>query len=206
MAEQARALGVALVAIVALVGCARQVEIVRLEANVEGVDAAFENLLVVAVAGDEDRRQTLEDGIVRNVRNVGASASAGYSMFPSREGILLSDIETAAQGVDADGILLMRITQVETSAERAAGKEHLISTCRGGDLADYFLYDREVLKEPDSIRLAHTVVVVSELYDVQSRERIWVVQSTCVDRQNLAEALQDEADAIVRQLRRDRLI
>jgi hypothetical protein len=84
--------------------------------------------------------------------------------------------------------------------------EEILSECRGGDPVDYFLYDHRVLREPDSVHLAHTVVVVTSLYDRSTGNRIWTIQSTCFRKAELSEALVDEAKAIVRQLRFDRLI
>ena len=77
---------------------------------------------------------------------------------------------------------------------------------RGGDLVDLFLYDHEFIREPDSVKVAHTVTVVTNLYDVASRDRVWTIQSTCFDKASMEDVLLDEAIAIVRQLQIDELI
>ena len=78
--------------------------------------------------------------------------------------------------------------------------------CRGGNLEDYFLYNYEELKIPDSVRIAHTVVAVTNLYATESGTRLWTIQSTCFDSATMHEAYFEEAEAIARQLKIDKLI
>ena len=50
------------------------------------------------------------------------------------------------------------------------------------------------------------MTVVTNLYDVASRDRVWTIQSTCFEKASMEVVLLDEAIAIVRQLRIDELI
>ena len=50
------------------------------------------------------------------------------------------------------------------------------------------------------------MTVVTNLYDTASEKRIWTIQSTCFEKSSMAAVLQEEAGAIVRQLRNDELI
>ena len=86
------------------------------------------------------------------------------------------------------------------------GQIKTLSECRGGDPIDFFLYDHRELKEPDSVKLAHTVVVITSLYNAASGERIWTIQSTCFEKASMDQVLREEAEAIVRQLQIDKLI
>ena len=54
--------------------------------------------------------------------------------------------------------------------------------------------------------MAHTVAVISTLYDGDSHERVWSIQSTCFEKASMSEVLKEEAIAIARQLRIDELI
>jgi hypothetical protein len=56
------------------------------------------------------------------------------------------------------------------------------------------------------VKIAHTVVAVSNLYDVSDGERVWTIQSTCFEKASMDEVLQEEAKAIVRQLQIDNLV
>lgn len=54
--------------------------------------------------------------------------------------------------------------------------------------------------------IAREVVMVSNLYDARTGARVWTIQSTCFEKSAFEAILDEEARAIVRQLRRDRLI
>ena len=111
-----------------------------------------------------------------------------------------------AERSGSDGILITHIVSIETTAETREGRSEVVAECRGGDPGDYFLYDYEELKEPDSVKIAHTVVAVTNLYDVASNKRVWSIQSTCFEKASMGEVLMEEANAITRQLQLDKLI
>lgn len=56
------------------------------------------------------------------------------------------------------------------------------------------------------MKVAHTVVAVSNLYDASNGKRLWTIQSTCFEKASMDEVLQEEAKAIVRQLQIDNLV
>ena len=114
------------------------------------------------------------------------------------------------QSIDVVIFFVTGLGRYREGARQAVGVgvrvEQIRMTCRGGDPIDFFLYDHEFIKEPDSVKVAHTVAVISNLYDGDSHERVWSIQSTCFEKASLREALREEAIAITRQLRLDELI
>jgi len=190
--------------ILALAACAPQTEVVKLYDD-SGGDRHFSRLLVVDVASDADSRQQFEDLVADELHGIGAEAVPAHTLTGPKTTLTQAEINAAATKAGADGILVTHIASVTMASEREEGRTNVVAECRGGDLADYFLYDYEELKEPDSVRVAHTVVVVTNLYDAASGNRVWTIQSTCFEKDSLEEALIDEAGAIARQLRIDRL-
>ncbi len=207
MGHVIRIAGVFLFAIAIMsLGCARQTHIVKMYSDPARLTASFERLLVISITSSKDQQLAFEDQIVTNIVGAEAEAVASHTMIDAQDGILQEDIDRAANEMSADGILISHVVSVDTTVELKDGREHMLSECRGGDLLDYFLYDREILKEPDSVSLATTIIVITNLYEVQSQKRVWTIQSTCFDKASLAQAIQAEADAIVRQLLIDHLI
>ena len=127
-------------------------------------------------------------------------------MLTNGDTLLQADLDRAAAEVSADAILMTHVVSLDTTVDIDEGRTDVLSECRGGNPLDYFLYDRELIAEPDSVRFAHTVTVVSNLYDAHTRERLWTIQSTCFEKSTMAEVVREEADAIVRQLQIDGLI
>jgi hypothetical protein len=186
----------------AFTGCATPTEIVKLHHDKSQSGAPYDKLLVVAIAMDEDGRRRLENLLTDDI----ASAVPSYRITGLTASVLQEQIDNAAAEVSADGILVTHIVSVDQEAEFTKGRTELKFECRGGDPADYFLYDHEELKLPDDIKVAHSMVTVTNLYSSGNGARIWTIQSTCFDKSSMDDVLQEEAKAIVRQLRHDRLI
>ncbi|MDH3441155.1 MAG: hypothetical protein OEM63_10405 [Gammaproteobacteria bacterium] len=191
---------------IAVSACAPQTEVIKLHDETSSVPDGFRNYLVVAVASDVDTRREFEDQIVGRIREAGALATAAYTKTGPQTELLQEEIDAAARETSADAILITHIVSVDTTAEMQQGRTDVLAECRGGDPEDYFLYDYEMLKEPDSVRIAHTVVAITNLYDTGSGSRLWTIQSTCFEKATMHEVLSEEAEAIARQLVFDRLI
>lgn len=206
MGGLARKLGLTAIAAIVAVGCAPQVEVVKLYDDPARATKTYQRLLVVNVAGDRSQQQQFEDEIVLRLRHEKVEAVPSYTLLDASKGLLQDDIDRASEETGADGILVVHIASVDTSVDKVEGRDEIQSTCRGGDPVDYFLYDHKVISEPDSVRIAHTVVVISNLYDAASHDRMWTIQSTCFKKSSMSGVLLDESSAIVRQLRIDELI
>lgn len=198
--------GLILIVAAIVAGCAPQTEVVKLYEDTTVVPRTFKRLLVVNLSSDHNQQQLFEDEIALKLRRAGVEAVSSYTRIDVSKGVLQDDINRVSDEVGADGILIAHIASVDTNIKNIRGREEIRSTCRSGDPVDYFLYDHKVLREPDSVKIANTIIVITNLYDSSSRDRIWTIQSTCFDKTSIAEMLGDEATAIVRQLRIDELI
>lgn len=201
-----RALVLATIALAVAGGCTPQTSVVKLFEDSSRASGSFKRLLVVDVSSDHGQQTLFESEIVAKLRKEQVDAVPIYTRLDTSKGVTQSEINKVADDVAADGILITHIASVDTEIDVVAGQEQLKSTCRRGDPVDYFLYDHDIIAEPDTVKVAHTLVVISNLYDGRSRERIWTIQSTCFGKDSLSEVLAEEAAAIVRQLRIDELI
>jgi len=201
-----RVIGLLFAAAVIASACAAQTEVVKLYEDPARASKTYKRLLVVDISSDHDQQRQFENDVVLRLRKERVDAVASYSHLDASKGLLQDDIDRVGDKLGADAILVTHIASVDTSVDRVEGREELESTCRSGDPMDYFLYDHKIIREPDSVKVAHTVIVITNLYDAGSRDRIWTIQSTCFKKASIAETLAEEADAIVRQLRIDGLI
>jgi len=161
--------------------CAPQTSVVKLYEDPAKPSTTYERLLIVNVASDHNMQQRFEDAIVLQMKQHQAEAIASYNLLDTSEGTTQEDINAVGDEVGADGILVVHIASLDTKMEVVEGRDELMATCRRGDPLDYFLYDHEFIEEPDSVKVAHTVVVISNLYDDSSRERVGCIQSACFD-------------------------
>jgi len=189
-----------------IAACVPQTEVVKLYDNSARASQTYERLLVISVVGDIGTRRRLEELISGHLETANVTAIAGYTETGLKTEMLQDEIDTAARNANADAILITHIVSVDTRLDIDTGRTDILSECRGGDPVDYFLYDHRELKEPDTVKIAHTVVAVSNLYDASDGERLWTIQSTCFEKASMNEVLQEEAKAIVRQLQIDKLV
>jgi hypothetical protein len=187
-------------------GCATQTDVEKLYQHADAGRQSYERVLVVGIAADASGRRQMEDLVTAELVKVVESAVPAYSRVGVTPTVTQDAIDMAAEATGSDAILVTHIVSVSTTGEVRQGRVDIRSECRGGNPADYFLYDHKELREPDSVTFAHEVIVVSNLYDVGSGTRLWTIQSTCVDKADLDSVMRQEAKAIVGQLRRDGLI
>lgn len=204
--QNRRGLGLTVLLISLAAACSSQTRIEKLYEDPDARGTKYQRLLVIGIAADRDQRRRIEDLLAAGLAREHVGATAGYTHLGSSPTLLQDDIEKAASATDSDGILIAHLVSVDTQAEVIEGRVEVKSECRGGNPVDYFLYDHEELREPDSVALAHEVVLVTNLYDSHNGTRMWTIQSTCFDKSDFDTLLQREANVIVRQLRRDRLI
>ena len=206
MQSHVRLAGLATIALVLASSCAPETSVVKLYEDPARPAKTYQRLLVVDISSDHSRQQQFENEVVTQLRRLGTDAIPSFTMLDTSNGVIQEEVDRAGEEVGADGILMTHIASVDTEVDVQEGREEWKSTCRGGDPVDYFLYDRELIAEPDSVNMALTLVVISNLYDGESRERIWTIQSTCFDKKSVSEALIEEAYAIAQQLHIDGLI
>lgn len=187
-------------------GCGSQTRIEKLYQDADAGRDQYRRLLVIGIAADPDQRRLIEDLLAANLAADNVAAIAGYTRLGLSTALLQDEIDRAAAATGSDGILIAHLVSVSTNAEVREGKLDIKSKCRGGNPVDYFLYDYEELREPDSVAIAHEVIMVTNLYDTQNGTRTWTIQSTCFAKTDFEAILRQEAQAIVRQLFRDRLI
>jgi hypothetical protein len=180
--------------------------VVKLYEDPEQLSKTYERLLIVNISSDHSQQQIFESEIAASLKQEQTEGIPSYTLLDTSDGVTQNQINAVGEQTEADGILVVHITSLDTTMDVVEGRENLRSTCRSGDPYDYFLYDHDFIREPDSVKVAHTVAVVSSLYDGASHKRVWSIQSTCFEKATIIEALTEEAIAIARQLRIDELI
>jgi len=206
MFSNVRMVGLTAISLLLTGACAPQTSVVKLYEDPARATKTYTKLLVVDISSDRSQQQQFEDDLASKLRQNRVDAIPIHSKLDTSKGVSQAEINRIADETGADAILITHIASVDTKMDVVEGRKEIESTCRGGDPLDYFLYDHDTIVEPDSVKVAHTVIVVSNLYDGRSHERVWSIQSTCFGKDSLAEVMDKEAGAIARQLRIDELI
>jgi hypothetical protein len=206
MCSNVRTLGLTAIALVLVGACAPQTSVVKLYEDPARTTKTYKRLLIVDISGDHSQQQLFEDELASKLQQDQVDAIPIHAKLDTSKGVSQGDINRVSDELAADAILVTHIASVDTKMDVVEGREEIKSTCRGGDPVDYFLYDHDIIAEPDSVKMAHRIVVISNLYDGRSHDRVWTIQSTCFGKDSLSEVMEKEASAIARQLRIDGLI
>ncbi len=196
----------AIAALVVAAGCAPATDVTKLYHDPDAGASPYRRILVVGIAAQADQRRWMEDLLTARLAARDVAAVPAYTRLGFSPVLLQDDIDAAAAATGSDAILVTHLVSASEEVEVVEGRTDVSVQCRGGNPLEYFLYDYEEIREPDSVSIAREVIIVTNLYDVRSETRVWTIQSTCFEKSAFEAILDDEARAIVEQLRRDRLI
>jgi hypothetical protein len=157
-------------------------------------DATVSKILVVGVHEDFGTRGQFENAVARALRAAGTGGEASLYSLSSAGELTAANLVAAARRARADAVMVTRVVDVQT--------EHPDATTT---FTQYFqAYSKYA--DPLPVTTAYTVRVRTDLYVVATEARVWAVESTAFEKQNLFGVIDGIAQALTAQLRKDRLI
>ena len=199
---------VAVVAIAAalLAACAKPTEVITLYEPPESLDTSYSKLLVVVLSDEPGMRRRLEELITSELAVADVVGVPAYTHTGPATTLLQDVIDMAARQSEADAILMTHVVSIHRRLDVDPETIDVDTDCRAVDPQQQHIYENKRLKKPPSVRLAHTVVAITNLYAADSGERVWTIQSTCFEKTNMEQVLQEEATAIVEALADEGLV
>jgi len=161
-------------------------------------DSAFDSkvskILVVGVHEDFGTRAQFENTVARALRAAGTAGEASLYSLSSAGELTADNLVAAARKARADAVLVTRVVDVQTENPDATTT-----------FTQYFqAYSKYA--DPLPLTTAYTVRVRTDLYIVATQQRVWAVESTAFQKQNLFGVIDGIAKALTTQLRKDGLI
>ncbi len=161
---------------------------------------------MIGVAGDYSNRAAFERAMVSRLKAEGAAATPFYTVVGGNQPITRDIVSTVVRSRGFDAVLLTRVTSQEADVSVKGGPSDTKVTRRADRAIDLFRYDYEVLSEPDIINISSTVTLSTEMFSAADEKRMWAIESTIADKENVGQIIESAADAIMNQLRKDKLI
>lgn len=168
--------------------------------------ARYSNVLVIAVADNYDRRAQFERTVVSGIRETGAQATAYYTVLGHNPPVSSNDIMNAVRARNFDAVLFTRVKSGSEDIKIKDAAPDAQATVIGGNLYDLFRYDYAEYNEPQNIRLSSSVVLITQLYVSADQKNVWAIEITSSDRESITNIVESAATAIVKQVRRDKLV
>lgn len=166
----------------------------------------YSNILVIAVSDNYDHRAQFERNLVSGIRKTGAEATAYYTVLGHNPEVTSSAIQNAIRARNFDAVLFSRAKGVTEEINVKDGSASAQATVVGGNLFDLFRYDYEEHVEPENLRLSTSVVLVTQLYAAAELKNIWAIKSSSFDRESVGQIIDSVTAAVVKQLKRDKMI
>jgi hypothetical protein len=177
----------------------------------ESADAPYRNVLVVCLFSSFDSRRYLEDEIVKRLEGLGISAVASTSMMDSRTPVVPKTFIDMVDEVGADGLLLTQLTSYGAEQEEVDARPKATVNYWQTYYWNVFAVEVTEYVEPPRLHIEHSLVLATQLFSVASRAPVWGIESsssfTEIQEDGLRYSVyEDEAAAIVRQMRRSDVI
>ena len=167
---------------------------------------AFRNLLVIGIADSYDNRAAFERTLAKEIASSGASATACYTLVDKDAPIDRPTIEKLVDEGNFDAVLITRALNREFNTKVETGSPSAKAVRKEGGAANLFRYDYEELNEPATLSMELNVVIGSELFSAESREKVWGIEADISDQASVGVLVIDASDVVASRLRKDGLI
>lgn len=193
--------------ILLLASCAsKQASVQTLYSNGKSIES-YENILVVSVGKQRTDRAKMERAIVKEMASNERKAGGSVDMLAANVVLNKDAVTKVVLDNKIDGVLVINLLEssikVEVDEKRT---ETVIERPRPEKLIDVFV---ERYKEVDiarEMRVNATVTIIADLYSGVNGEKIWSAQTTVYDGTDADPIIDEAAEAIVKQLVKDKLI
>lgn len=170
-------------------------------------NAAFKDALVIGVAGSYESRANFERHMASTLNASGIKGTAYYAVIGRNKEITRSDVSDAVRARGFDAVILTRVLSQETDVSEKRGASTASAIRRGDEpVIDLFRYDYEVLNNPSTINVNSTVVLSTEIFSAADEKRVYAMQTTVSDKENIQYLIEEAVEKIVAHIRKDGML
>lgn len=185
------------------------------------VGKGFSNILVLSVAKENADRRMYEDKMVESLANVGASAVPSYRVLPNLDEVSEASVKELVAKNRHDAVLVTRLVSLDSKIHHVKGQSYVVPNGRysvgypsgfyqpgynGFYRPGYYGYysnSYSIVNDPGYDVLRHSVLVETNLYDVESEQLVWSGRSTTLRPESAAKAIPSITSTVSRELKND---
>jgi hypothetical protein len=201
-------LAIALVSTALLAACTgstSQTYVDRVARAKELPNAPYSDILIVAIAERGATARQFEEELVAELTDMGVNA-IGYHRAASRADVKEEVVRQIAEEQGADAILFVTGSLVGAQREVTDSRTDVQAQVKGGGLVDFFRYDYEEAKTPAKTDYRVNVQFTTDMFDVETEERIYTVESRTDLAETTSEIIVSEARELAKRLRKDDMV
>lgn len=168
-------------------------------------NAPYSDILIVAIAERGAAAREFEEALAARLTDMGVNA-IGYHRAASRADVKEDVVRQIAEERGADAILFVTGSLVSAQREVTASRTDVQAQVKGGGLVDFFRYDYEEAKTPAKTDYRVNVQFKTDMFDVETEERIYTVESRTDFAETTSEIIISEARQLAKRLRKDDMV
>lgn len=164
---------------------------------------SIEKILVVAIAETPTGRRSFEDGFTRELKGRGVEAVPSYSLLASDDRLTEAGLKGIVAKRGFDGVIVTRLRRVDEETVVVPPRVDVVPA-RG-----YYGYYRggwDTIHTPGYTETTTTVVLDTQLYEVESAEPVWGARSETVNPSSVDSAIASVTEALAKRLGSDQVV
>lgn len=202
---------IAVVIVAAINACASGQQTTVVQPLSDSADAPYRKILVITLFDSFDARRYLEEEIVNALGDRGTAAVPSTSMMNTKTPVVAQTFIDMVDEIDADAVVLTQLTSYAARDSERDARPQATWNYWPTYYFNVFAVQLTEYVEPPRVETEHSLVLATQVFSVRSRQPVWGMESRSVFVEVQEDGLDydvfvDEANVIVRHMRRDRLI
>ena len=191
--------------IIACAGPTSQTYVDRVARAKEIPNAPYSDILIVGIAPRGATAREFEEVLAAELKKMGVNA-IGYHRAASRADVQEEAVRRIASEQGCNAVLFVTGSLVSAQREVTGSRTDVQANVKGGGLVDFFRYDYKEAKTPAKTDYRVNIQFTSDMFDVESEQRIYTVESRTDFAETTSEVIISEARQLARRLRKDDMV
>ena len=163
----------------------------------------FDNILIVGVSNQETVRRTFENTFVDRLQEDKIKATASFALMPAETRPSEDSIKAVISDIKFDSVLVTHLVGI-TEKEVYHPSTYRMDTNRG--FYDYYGYVGGYVYEPGYYTRHEQVKLESNLYDAQTEQLVWSMQSETMNPNSEKGLIEAKIRTVIKKLKSQKLI
>lgn len=163
----------------------------------------FENILIVGMSDQETVRRTFENTFVNELQRYNVSAAASFAVMPTEVRPSEESIKAIISDIKFDSVLVTHLVGVE---EKEVYQPPTYGVAPYGGFYGYYGHVGSYIYEPGYYTRHERFKLETNLYDTQTEELVWSMQSETIDPSSEKALIEAKIKTVIEQLKQQELI
>jgi hypothetical protein len=167
---------------------------------------SYRNILVVAATQNYENRAAYERVMSTRLVSSGVAAAPLHQIGGGNRPVDRDVIIEAVRAGGFDAVLYTHTVGSQSSFSTTTGQTTVGANRKSDRVVNLFRYDYEEHADPEYVSLATSAVLITELYAVSSKSKVWEARTDLAERDSPALLIEDAVSLLMGALQRGKLL